>query len=463
MTTPLPPGWYPDPDVYSRTRAWCLAFRGVVTRTPATAAVIVGQPDFLTTDCTALAGLPAMFIAAIRQSYPNWIACLTTTSTSSVGAHRAAPTRRDRDVGAPSPRSEGSATTISTALSTCRWPTRSPPPQVLAIIDDLRLGVHAPACPLLLVHPVHDHHRPAAAGSRHEDGVVDSEIAARTMRAAWHGPRGDESHAGLAADVPNLGHTNQRPKRPPRDGEPDVASTLVVIAHVAAEQALTSVGVARGYVSTNGGGVLCCVVLLCVIGFARVAWFALPGTRRPEQVEFASPARRPVPGSLQVLPVEPAVEVRAGPQPLARLWMVVKWFGLGCVLYVVVAHALVAMGALRTNPDSIFAAGTRDIVFVGVGLLAMAIGYRARPAAVGGIVKVKGAALLGIGLAWWETSFVDMHVFGGVHPADSALVWDVIFHGAGLVVAAVGLVLLVDATGRSSRSASPAADQEERW
>lgn len=337
------------------------------------------------------------------------------------------------------------------------------PPQVLAIIDDLRLGVHAPACPLLLVHPVHDHHRPAAAGSRHEDGVVDSEIAARTMRAAWHGPRGDESHAGLAADVPNLGHTNQRPKRPPRDGEPDVASTLVVIAHVAAEQALTSVGVARGYVSTNGGGVLCCVVLLCVIGFARVAWFALPGTRRPEQVEFASPARRPVPGSLQVLPVEPAVEVRAGPQPLARLWMVVKWFGLGCVLYVVVAHALVAMGALRTNPDSIFAAGTRDIVFVGVGLLAMAIGYRARPAAVGGIVKVKGAALLGIGLAWWETSFVDMHVFGGVHPADSALVWDVIFHGAGLVVAAVGLVLLVDATGRSSRSASPAADQEERW
>ena len=100
---------------------------------------------------TRLAGLPIIVIAAIRHLYPDL------KRTLDDHASRAGLERLDE------------IETLGTIAAIRRFLgedlddyTETPfaellaRPEIAAVIDDLRLGMHAPACPLLVVQPVHD-------------------------------------------------------------------------------------------------------------------------------------------------------------------------------------------------------------------------------------------------------------------------------------------------------------------
>lgn len=113
----------------------------------------VGDPGetLLKLNGTALAGLPAMVIAAIRHIYPE-LQRLLDEHVNATGRRRLdeietlgtiAAIKRFRNDDLDNYTDLGLADLLAT-------------PEVLGIIDDLRLGMHAPSCPLLVLQPVHD-------------------------------------------------------------------------------------------------------------------------------------------------------------------------------------------------------------------------------------------------------------------------------------------------------------------
>ncbi|MBV9351748.1 MAG: lipase [Mycobacterium sp.] len=113
----------------------------------------VGDPGqtLLKLNGTRLAGLPAMVIAAIRHIYPD-LNRLIRTHVNLTGLHRLDEIEKLGTIAAImrfryDDLDDYTDEPLADLLAT---------PEVVTIIDDLRLGMRAPTCPLLVVQAVHD-------------------------------------------------------------------------------------------------------------------------------------------------------------------------------------------------------------------------------------------------------------------------------------------------------------------
>ncbi len=113
----------------------------------------VGDPGqaLLKLNGTWLAGLPAMVVAAIRHLYPD-LDRLLNSHVNPTGLRRLAEIETLGTIAAVRRfRGDDIDHYIDVPLADLLAN-----PEVVTIIDDLRLGMHAPRCPVLVVHPVHD-------------------------------------------------------------------------------------------------------------------------------------------------------------------------------------------------------------------------------------------------------------------------------------------------------------------
>ncbi|MDV3123714.1 lipase family protein [Mycobacterium sp. 21AC1] len=113
----------------------------------------VGDPGqtLLKLNGTWLAGLPTMVIAALRHLYPD-LNRLLRTHVNPEGLHRldaieklgtVAAIRHFRNDDLDNYTDQPLADLLAT-------------PEIVLLIDDLRLGLHRPACPVMVLQPVHD-------------------------------------------------------------------------------------------------------------------------------------------------------------------------------------------------------------------------------------------------------------------------------------------------------------------
>lgn len=187
---------------------------------------------------------------------------------------------------------------------------------------------------------------------------------------------------------------------------------------------------------------LCCAAIAFVIGILRAAWFRLPGTRRPSEVAFAPVARWPAASE----PPRPHPDQRATgprpaepPNPVAALLVSAS---AGTALYALSGYGLLLAGLVTARTASVPSWVLRDAV-LGVAVVALLVAaaraprtaHRATPRAV------RGAALVGAGIAWWSLSLLDMHAFGLLQPAGGTA-GDLLFHGVGAALVVAGAVLL---------------------
>lgn len=184
---------------------------------------------------------------------------------------------------------------------------------------------------------------------------------------------------------------------------------------------------------------LCCALLILVLGVFREAWFLLPG--RSRSVEgFAPVARRPAPGEPM-----PAVADFPRERPGRTAGLLVAG-SIGTITYAALGYVLLLVGPLEPGSATAPAWVVRDVVLAALALLAAGAAVLAptvttppEPA------ETRGAWLCGIGAAWWSLGLADLHVFGVVG-IGGGLVVDLLFHGAGLALLLAGGALLARRT-----------------
>jgi hypothetical protein len=139
----------------------------------------VGDPGqtLLKLNGTWLAGLPAMVIAAIRHIYPDLDRLLNDHANptglgrldeiETLGTIAAIKRFRHDDL------DDYIDVPLADLLAT---------PEVVTVIDDLRLGMHAPTCPLLVIQPVHDQFIDVADVDGQVQRYLDAGVHVRYLR-----------------------------------------------------------------------------------------------------------------------------------------------------------------------------------------------------------------------------------------------------------------------------------------
>ncbi len=177
---------------------------------------------------------------------------------------------------------------------------------------------------------------------------------------------------------------------------------------------------------------LCCLVLIVVVGCLRWLWFALPGTGHPQEPGFAPPARRAAPGDTPAS--SPPVTATLRPRSIRS--PILHGVALGVAAYAVFVPMLGTLGIAQPLVPGFAMWVARDLA---LGALAVAgvMLAKARPVLPLDRETV-GWALLGAGAAWGPVGVIDMHVLGMFEIAHGAIGWDVVFHGLGSLVALGG-------------------------
>ena len=190
---------------------------------------------------------------------------------------------------------------------------------------------------------------------------------------------------------------------------------------------------------------LCCLVLIVVVGCLRWLWFALPGTGHPQEPGFAPPARRAAPGDTPAS--SPPVTATLRPRSIRS--PILHGVAVGVAAYAVFVPMLGTVGIAQTLVPGFAMWVARDLA---LGALAVAGVMLAK---AGPMLprdrETAGWALLGAGAAWGPVGVIDMHVLGMFEIAHGAIGWDVVFHGLGSL-AALGGGLTVWAAKCSPRS-----------
>lgn len=167
----------------------------------------------------------------------------------------------------------------------------------------------------------------------------------------------------------------------------------------------------------------CCAVLALVLGVLRASWFRVFPGRRPAEPGFAPPARRSPDGT--AIPV---------PQPApAHRGRVLSGLLLGVVVGTV-AYALV-VAAVGTTP----LVHTFDGPWLWHDAALVALAATALLGALAANTPTPApAVLVAAGITWTELGLVDMHLLGLFDFRVAALPLDLLFHGSGLLVVALG-------------------------
>jgi hypothetical protein len=192
---------------------------------------------------------------------------------------------------------------------------------------------------------------------------------------------------------------------------------------------------------------LCCAVLVLVIGVFRVCWSLLRGPDRVSEPGFAPPARRPAPGlgpsgrglagtDRRTSDRTPSASPARG-RPLLRVgWL---FIALGTCGYAAAIGGMVGLGVAEAlpGPGAVWAA--RNAV-LGVVVVVAAVGAGRTTA---GWPSGRDALLCGlcvVGMTWSLLGIADMHVFAVLEVGHGSPGWDLVFHGSGVALAAAGLL-----------------------
>lgn len=180
---------------------------------------------------------------------------------------------------------------------------------------------------------------------------------------------------------------------------------------------------------------LCCAALAFVIGVLRALWYRLPGTGAPPEGGFAPVARWPSPDE----PARPRSSVRVRLRTLLLIWTAV-----GMLLYALMLYVLILLGLVVSEGSGWGVWLLRDAFLAAVVVATLLAAAHLPPA--GRAVSprdVRGAWLLGAGIAWSTWSLLDMHALDLIHPA-GGVVGDLVFHGFGAGLALAGAVRLAN-------------------
>ena len=192
---------------------------------------------------------------------------------------------------------------------------------------------------------------------------------------------------------------------------------------------------------------LCCAVLVLVLGVFRAGWSFLRGSDRGSEPGFAPPARRPAPGpgpsgrglagtDRRTSDTTPSASPARG-RPLHRVgW---RFIALGTSGYAAVIGAMVGVGVAEVLPGPGAAWVVRNAV-LGVVVVVAAVGAGR---SIGGWPSGRDALVCGfwvVGVTWSVWSVADMHVFAVLEVGRGSPGWDLVFHGSGIVLAAAGLL-----------------------
>jgi hypothetical protein len=192
---------------------------------------------------------------------------------------------------------------------------------------------------------------------------------------------------------------------------------------------------------------LCCAMLVLVIGVFRTGWSLLRGSDRESEPGFAPPARRPAPGP------EPSGRGLAGTdrrtsdrtptaspargRPLLRVgWL---FIALGTSGYAAVIGGMVELGVAEVLPGPGAAWMVRNAV-LGVVIVVAAVGAGR---STGGWPSGRHALVCGlfvVGMTWSVVGVADMHVFAVLEVGRGSPGGDLVFHGSGIALVAAGLL-----------------------
>lgn len=188
---------------------------------------------------------------------------------------------------------------------------------------------------------------------------------------------------------------------------------------------------------------LCCAVLLALVGiFIRRGTsadaFPTPASWT-ESDNAVLPARRPATG--------PPAEISA------KLASVMFWTAIGALVYVAAVTAMLKLGAADRLDRSDLIWYLRDAAIAVIASSAIAIavrspGYRLQTS------DRRALSLIGAGLAWLALGIFDQHVLLLFEVAHGLLLWDAVFHAAGVWAIAGGFLLLNRSFVKGARSAS---------
>lgn len=188
---------------------------------------------------------------------------------------------------------------------------------------------------------------------------------------------------------------------------------------------------------------LCCALLIAVLGLVREAWFLLPGTTRPPEPGFAPVARRPAPGSSMPATVATPTTVATAAASPGRVATALLLVALGTVTYAVVVYLLLLLGLAQARTGSAYLWLARDVLLGMLALSAAALAARRpRPTRRVPSRQVQGSALAGLGSAWFLLGVADMHAFSLLEVGGGSLAADLVFHGSGAVLVLAGALLL---------------------
>ena len=192
---------------------------------------------------------------------------------------------------------------------------------------------------------------------------------------------------------------------------------------------------------------LCCAVLVLVIGVFRAGWSFLRGSGRGSEPGFAPPARRPAPGpepsgrglagtDRRTSDRTPAASAARG-RPLLRAgWL---FIALGTSGYAAAIGGMVGVGVAEVLHGPGAAWAVRNAV-LGVVVVVAAVGAGR---STGGWPSGRDALVCGfcvVGVTWSVLSVADMHVFAVLEVGRGWPGWDVVFHGSGIALTAAGLL-----------------------
>lgn len=175
---------------------------------------------------------------------------------------------------------------------------------------------------------------------------------------------------------------------------------------------------------------LCCAVLLAIVGVLL--------RRGQLRDPFPPTARRSADGTTPFAAAQAFEQPQS--QPARGRAAVLRGAAVGVVLYVASVTALTATGAAEPLDASGLHWFLRDLLFAVLAATALVLAARDRGRAPAKRQRA-AYAVAGAGAAWTVLGIVDMHVFMLFELAHGQLLWDAVFHTAGVWAMCTALLL----------------------